>query len=160
MWKITSRSRHFIYDGKITENSRRNHGEITEKSWRNHGHNIKFGRKSRSRHDIKFMVEEKPCIPHMLWQCISIAIKDINSNLSAQLLHQPCFTDLLNFLVKKYCLCNYVSPTRNTREEMMKHILHILLLNLGLMVLCIKCRTRLGSSVSYFIKTSSFVKPS
>ena len=26
---------------------------------RNHGHDIKFGGKSRSRHDIKFMVEEK-----------------------------------------------------------------------------------------------------
>ena len=25
------------------------------------GHNIKFGGRSRSRHDVKFMVEEKPC---------------------------------------------------------------------------------------------------
>ena len=37
-----------------------NHGKITEKSWIDHGHNIKFGGKSRSHHDIQFMVGENP----------------------------------------------------------------------------------------------------
>ena len=40
--------------GKITEN----YGEIMKKSWPQY--NIKFSGKSRSRHDILIMVEEKP----------------------------------------------------------------------------------------------------
>ena len=43
---------------KITLKSRRNQ----EKSWSLIGHDIKFGGKSQSHHDVKFMVEEKPCL--------------------------------------------------------------------------------------------------
>ena len=66
--KIGGKSRH----GDVTISFHFiSHRKITEKSWRNHGHNIKLDEKSRSRHDIKFMVEEKPCITIKIFASIA-----------------------------------------------------------------------------------------